>query len=985
MKAKVKFGVCQAALILTTFGLFIAGSSDHSSVLAEDQWNAEKMYPNDWPQLYQRDKNGEVPFPISGATRAGGLGQSYNRPVYQTDPTNNDGFAGDPVNPGFGTYINTVAITGTPSTGALFSMIPQVSGSGDNVGDVKWPYPMLVLEYKKNNQVLKRLTETSQKQAFLNNRNNATIDYYKDGQLNFTFDYSIKVPITGSMDEFVNSVRGSMKKTGMAFSLYFKLPDGYQNGKDTTNIRNSLVGNDSYFKLKFNESSYTYNSIYDYSEAIFTLNTGNSKALTAVDDHFLKFSMTPSTFLNLDGGRNDSGTMENFFMKNTAPFNSGGSVLMDKYKFFQRKMNAGFPIELFLRLNMNTMTANGDAFDTSNEQKLTKGRALPAWDNNSLFNAAVLTGNKVTMTDKGFYPTLDEISDKFKTATLTDKTTGETFDAISGASDSHEELITNIVGQGDTTVHKKGIARDSAEAKNVANWSKDQYNPDNIDVNGGNAFPTWNQYISLYDQKDVHNTQKDTAEKVKKISGADTTIAKNTLPGEYELNREVTINANENFVPMDYYRSVNYFTKVDTTDVTKANVSWTIGSGTDGTTGLKGPGTNSADLTDAVIPKGETRTFWYYGTDENGNVFSPAKLTVNRLNYDVPKVTGLSKLTLEPQSGETATQKDTTKIVDATTGDIITQTDTFVTTPLDVDHNLGGASQAFHVDLPNDLELVQPAGIESGFTYTDTTGNVKNATILKTTKGEKAIGYDLALPVDYMFKLSLSQVAFKYQYKVLSDQAKVLKVGQTTYQGRYQGKDVPTDENVAVTATSNPATIEINDLTVKLKKVPAEANFGDGMDPLMTQKYFAMEDQPLEISSNGHYEGAWTLTAKLNTPMSSLNGATASVAKNFPGILSYLTKNESGNPLPYTENRLLLNQAAQIYSGNELQPDNGNVAGTIYGEDKWSLAINPILQETTGQATTTNSGGIDETYLQPQIDTLYEAKVTWTLGFGPTS
>ena len=650
---------------------------------------------------------------------------------------------------------------------------------------------------------------------------------------------------------------------------------------------------------------------------------------------------------------------------------------MDKYKnLFSKKMNQEIPIELFLRLNLNQMTEQGDSFDTAGESLLTKGRALPAWDNNSLFNTAVITGDKGTLTNKGFFPTSNEISDKYKKTNLpnNDPTQPDHVDVISGASDSHEELITNITGQGDTTVHT-ATSNDSDPAKNIANWSKDQFNPNNIDITNGNAFPTWNQYISLYDTKGIHNTKADDGEKAKVLVNGKQTVAKTTLPGSYSLDRTLTLNKDDKFIPMDYYRSINYFTKEDTTAATKKNVTWALparkaGAGADET---KKNG-------EQVINPGETITVYYYGTDENGNVFSPAKLPVTKRKYNLPTIQGSSKLTFNDQINT-----DTIKNVHQNY--IITQTDTFESNIAinDGEISLGtNTEQKIHVEYPSDdVELVESNEI----TFGDT-----RATVVPTETNGKVSGFDVMIPKNYQIHTTHKAVSFTYHYKITSDQAKQVQVGKTTYAATLSSPIAEVaEEDKSANATSNRATIEINEFAVQLSHVPGIVDFGDGMDPLLTQTYFNKPDGEnsnfISISSNGKFEGPWILTAELNSPTGENAGVDVAPG-NFPGTLSYLSKNTGleNKDLPFIENKLLLGEPSVIYSGNKLEADSQGNPGTIYKDDKWSLAINPRLKETDQvPGSSANPGEINSNYIQPQINTLYQAKVTWTLGFGPTS
>lgn len=310
----MKIGLCQTALFFATFGVMGLANTDNNSVFAEETpgGTADEMFYNNWPQLYKRNSEGEIIFPNSGATRDGGLGQSYNRPVYQNNKENADDYGSTVpgANPLFGTYLNTLTMNGDPATGAVFSLLPAVNAAGDNASSLKWPYPLLRLSYVSNGVTLTRLSKDKITE-FLTNQNNATRDYYKNGQLNLTFNYSVKIPITRSMSQFVDHDRQSMRDNGMAFNLFFKLPDGYKNGKGTSNVRNAMNLSDSYFKLLILDSSFSNTGIYNFDNYQFNFSKAD-KVFTAVDDHFLKFSMTNANYPGFSEGLNQ------FFKLNTA-------------------------------------------------------------------------------------------------------------------------------------------------------------------------------------------------------------------------------------------------------------------------------------------------------------------------------------------------------------------------------------------------------------------------------------------------------------------------------------------------------------------------------------------------------------------------------------------------------------------------------------------------------------------------------------------
>ena len=72
---------------------------------------------------------------------------------------------------------------------------------------------------------------------------------------------------------------------------------------------------------------------------------------------------------------------------------------------------------------------------------------------------------------------------------------------------------------------------------------------------------------------------------------------------------------------------------------------------------MQKPTQDLAKLNAALKPGGDAKTVFYFGTDQYGNIMSPAKLMINRSKYTLPKITG--KTTLSVVGGDKAHQNQT--------------------------------------------------------------------------------------------------------------------------------------------------------------------------------------------------------------------------------------------------------------------------------------------------------------------------------------
>lgn len=706
MQMKIKKWCFKIILATMTTILLLPSIAGMTDVLATGTDTIQ-----DWKQYYQRDQNEKIPMPISGATQRG---LQFNRPVYQNDHAHSDGAA---TNSNFSTYINTLITSNGPvnskqETAASY-IVPATTTSPIKS---RYPYPLMQTDYSVidsylidqtgtghsysyvnkdkpqlntttyiapipipfstephlNKDAIVPLTTQAARDNFKTTLENYNIDWNKNGILTMKIDYSMAFKNATQI-----GFRDKIKNSGLGFNVYFRLPDSY-----TTSTFNKAIvpgtyyydyvppstqygdfdeTSGSYFKFKVGLSRYNlvFGSV-SKKDRGFVLTGDAYNGLTSfqpIDDHFLKFSLTPSNQV-------DGMTPFDILLKDNG--------FSDWFSKFPSLMAADVPTELGVRLDMNKLTANGDAFDKTPNKVLTSGRRLPAiapsqldqstFDSTKLgdnlntpmspFNATYFMGSEVQDTSiagkYAYYPVISKITSNYV----------QPKGAIEGSPDNHTSLITGITGQ-QSTVHNAGtrtwdgidVGKNTMPPDYTNKWGTDQYNPNNMDPNGGNALPTWNQYISLYDSKGEYNTQDDKNEPVNTARGL---ITKN-LQGPNALDRKITINSDTDLTKMDmmrFYRSVNYFSKQDTTAATLNDVNWAYKDDV-----LQKPTQDLAKLNAALKPGGDAKTVFYFGTDQYGNIMSPAKLMINRSKYTLPKITG--KTTLSVVGGDKAHQNQT--------------------------------------------------------------------------------------------------------------------------------------------------------------------------------------------------------------------------------------------------------------------------------------------------------------------------------------
>lgn len=838
-----------------------------SGVVLADSEQAE------WSHYAQRQPDGTVEMPISGATQLPNddgtttQGQSFNKAVYPNNTADVEGF--DPLT-GMGTYLKTLFPTidqyngaSKGSVGAYLTPTEQygkgngIGGGGSDSVYSRYRFPLLELNYNQsefstNNPSitftnkdskpvsgLQRLN-SAQISSFLNNVTNATVDYNKNGTLNLIYTYAVKVNAND-----IGALLSDIQKYGLGFNAFIRVPDGYTSKSIEDAIDSSKTNQ---LNIMPTQSNVKGQGTFDDSLPFVVNNNALNgyKKLQGIDDHYLKFSI-------------GSGNDENYksIMKDFLDKNKSGTITeWFRGLLFLYLIKNDLPIKLELNLNVDTMAKNGDAFDPSNDMLLTKGRKLPSVrttamdgvtknDSKSQINVAFLDSTQTSISkvwDGGYLMFPNTYSDYGNLITnngvITDRYMGKY-----AALDNHLSLITNISGK-QSTVHTAGIYSSSSQEKreNGAAWSKDQWNDANVDDQGGNAFSTWNQYISLYDNDGTFNTK--TEDKNPVYMEADK-LGKTTktLPGSYDLDRSITLNADDTtslgaagatFNAKDrFFRSVGYYDKQNTTAQTKANVA----------TAYQIDGGSIVKADDVPVPdKGHKVTVWYYGTDERGNIFSPAKLTISRKTYNVPTVTGTSAIKTSEMSDYV------TEIKDANPDSIINQKDTFTINNLDAGYKL--SDQSVHVKLPDKINYIAGSLKVNGQTVAD-----------PSISGNE---FDVKIPDG-----TTSPIEVTYDYKIT--EIGQYNVGKSTFSSTLVGQDADHGtENEAVN-TENPTnlcTINVTETpNITLKKVPGDVNFGDKLNPLLEadykEGYETQSDGDFVISSNFPYAGEWNLTGKL--------------------------------------------------------------------------------------------------------------------------
>lgn len=939
----------------------------------------------DWSQYWTRNKDNEVPMPISGATPRG---LQFNRPVYPNDVTKSDGYQ---AGTGFTTYVQTLISKNTVSniensrSGA--NAIPAVKPNTDLIS--KYPYPLMHVNYVQDGQngntqfsvtnptlanngatslafnskdVILPLDTQAKRDTFKNTIDNYNIDWNKNGYLYLTLDYSMLFS-NAEAPGFKNNVDNN----GLAFNIYFRLPDAYTSQRfneaivpgvyhssisNVVDIGELSEGSGSYFKFQVADSSFspflmskTNRGFSVTGEAVNGLHS-----FQPVDDHFLKFSISPA---------NQKDGMKPF--DNLLNTNGYGQL----FNQFSKLLASDVPTELGVKLDMNKLTADGDNFDRA-DKALTKGRRFPAvlpkvsqgTASNipmSPFNATYFMATQVQGTQLNgkyaYFPISTNLTPLYYSPT----------NAIKASTDNHVSLITGVSGT-QSTVHKAAITNTS----DPANWSTDQFNGLNMDYKNGNSLSTWNQYISLYDSEGKHNTN-DLDDEMVNMANTSTDakqLTSKNLQGPNPLDRSITLNANEHlndFDPMRYYRSVNYFTKQQTTAATKPNIGWAV---------VDDNNKPSKDLAVAnLVAGGKAKIIYYYGTDENGNIMSPAKLTINRISYDLPKISGKTTLSL---TGDSA-QQNKTELTGVTAGSEITQTESFDADQVPTGYTVNDGT--VHVNLPTEdckLISVQIPAVGAGKGHSLTPSNITSS------------GFDVILPTGYFFSEAEKNLKIETKYSIIEDSIGHLDVGGSQLRGTFTNAGGPTPtKNESVSGSTNLAKIEKALLQVTLKQVPKGINFGNNLNPKLQNTYRDVEPDPatgvisdtskaknnLIVNSNGDYKSNWDVSAKITggEKASVTDGVTGTAnAADLPGTLYFITGFGTSSEKP---NQLSKDSAINLFGSS----DQGFLAkgDNILGKqtNNWSFYVNPKV--------------LVNGVLPDLANQHFTAKVTWTLGLGP--
>ncbi|MHA3066626.1 hypothetical protein [Lacticaseibacillus saniviri] len=889
-------------------------------------------------------------------------GMTFNRPVYPNNAADND--AG-------GKFTNTMVAPNTIQPAASFQ-------KDDNFGIFLKDYtsnaglsqlnkrPMMNLSYtylKGSPQISKSSyfnttkmanqgnatiepnfsqVNTNQRTNYLNDRSLAAIDFNAadNASIVLQFFYSVSVNLrdiktgflgiidVGDAANFLNEVKTQVN-SGLGYIAYVRVPDGYSAPNIVTTAQKGNGGKNNRLFLSpiestnSNSNNGSFKNLNNGQGFNATSSNGSRSSLQAVDTHTLRFSTSSGTSTAYQ-------SLINQFITD----NLGGFLYTNALNFVAL-MRQDLPIQLQMGLAMTDLTANGDYYDVSPNKILTKNRKLPAVNKMTTINADFLPSD-MTFADKTnqttYYPTASQSDiDTFNannSTTLLKRYGPLVMDNYlngTGFTNNAHSLFKNIgLLDNSTTITN---SQDSTGKASSTYSASQEFNNDYMNPNGGNSIYTWNQYISLHAKNSKYNTntsENATNGEIAYAPGSSTADTTN-LPGNNALDRTVTIGANDTFNPMDFYRSVNYFTKADTTADTIKNVTWAVNNGSSYT----GPGATVADKSNpgkfgADPAKGTTKTIYYYGFDQDGIPFSPAKLTVKRSNYDVT-----ASSTVRQQGAAASTGKTS---LDVYSGNTVTERNTFTATGFDA--NANAITGKVTVGLPKGSTTATNFRLVNG----DQSTPIDASRITKNADGTYTIDTS-----NITLTPSAPTLTLDYDY-VVNGTGTV-----NTHANTFNGTANNTAQD-AVNASVTPATLNILAPDVTLASVPTTIDFGTHSAPATTGKTlsaptitYADNTQPgIVIDATDAKIPTWSLAATLQS------------TSNLPGDLYfYPDKNNPANPIKFTagsaatitdSSKTTLSAGTNVLFNNlnfAFTPKNPVPVGQFSGQINWTLAAQP--------------------------------------------